>query len=257
MESSGIDNVNLPSSAEAERAVLGAILVDNDLFYEALGLFAQDFHIEAHQLIYRCMRAMREQGFVIDQITLAEHLSRQKELEAVGGKTYLESLAEGLPQRLSIESYCRIVKDKSLLREIIQASTAAVYHAADDSDTALEVVNELESRIMGISTRGTKGGFARIGDIVAKSFGSIDELYKSRRDITGLATHFRDFNRITCGLQPSDLIIIAARPSMGKTAWAINIAQRVATYSNRSVGIFSLECPKRPCFAACWLRNQW
>jgi replicative DNA helicase len=94
------------------------------------------------------MRAMREQGFVIDQITLAEHLSRQKELEAVGGKTYLESLAEGLPQRLSIESYCRIVKDKSLLREIIQASTAAVYHAADDSDTALEVVSELEARII-------------------------------------------------------------------------------------------------------------
>ena len=202
---SSIDEVSLPSSVQTERAILGSLIVDNKLFYETLGLFETHFYVEAHGIIYRSIKQMLQEGYQVDLVTLTETLRRRKELEFVGGTEYLSSLTEGLPQRPSLSSYCAIVREKCHLREVIEAGKAAVFHAADDSDTAIEVINELESRIAAISSRTSSTGYARIGEIVASSFGSIDELYRRKRDVTGLATHFRDFDRMTCGLQDSDL----------------------------------------------------
>src|SRR5262249_46222312 len=152
----------------------------------------------------------------IDLVTLTEELARRKEVEAVGGVAYLASLTEGLPRRLSIEEYVRIVKDKSLLRQLIGICSNAITRAADQSDDALDVLNAAESALLEVTEHGITNGFAGIPEIVRDSFGTIDNLYKQGKEITGLATHFDEFDRMTSGLQTSELTIIAARPSMGK-----------------------------------------
>jgi replicative DNA helicase len=180
----------------------------------------------------------------VDSFTLYEELARRKEVEAVGGAAYLASLTEGLPRRLSIEDYVRIVKDKSLLRQLIGICSTGITNAADQSETAIDVINMVESAIIQVAENGITSGFAGIPEIVRDSFGTIDNLYKQGKEITGLATHFHEFDRMTSGLQHSELTIIAARPSMGKTAWAINIAQNAAVYGGKVVAVFSLEMSK-------------
>jgi replicative DNA helicase len=157
---------------------------------------------------------------------------------------WLASLTEGLPRRLSIEEYVRIVKDKSLLRQLINICSSAITRAADQSEEALEVLNAAESSLLEVTEKGITRGFASVHDIVASSFKTIDNLYKEGREITGLATHLTEFDRMTSGLQNSELIIIAARPSMGKTALAINIAQNAAIQGGKTVAVFSLEMSK-------------
>ena len=143
-----------------------------------------------------------------------------------------------------MEEYVRIVKDKSLLRQVMGICQTAMARAADQSEDALDVLNATEQQLMEVSEKGIQRGFADIGEIVASSFGSIDALYEQGREITGLATHYVEFDRMTSGLQDSELIIIAARPSMGKTAWAINIAQNAAVKDRKVVAVFSLEMSK-------------
>jgi replicative DNA helicase len=180
-------------------------------------------------------------GRHVDLVTLVEELAKKKEVESVGGVAYIASLTEGLPRRVSIEEYVRIVKDKSLLRQLIHVCNTAMTQAADQSDDALEVLNAAESALLQVSESGITRDFSNIPAIVKEHFGTIDNIWKLKREVTGLATHFKDFDRMTSGLQPAELIIIAARPSMGKTAWAINIAQQAALKDGRVVGIFSLE----------------
>jgi replicative DNA helicase len=180
----------------------------------------------------------------IDIVTLTEELSRRKEVEAVGGVAYLASLTEGLPRRPSIEEYVRIVKDKSLARQLIVICNTAITRAADQSEEALVVLDSAESGLLEVSERGITRGFAGIPEIVRDSFGTIDNLYAQQKEVTGLATHYTHFDKMTSGLQASDLIIIAARPSMGKTAWAINIAENAAVNDGKVVAIFSLEMSK-------------
>ena len=158
----------------------------------------------------------------------ARSCASSKELDSIGGLPYLASLSEGLPRKLSIESYVRIVRDKSLMRQLMTVCDMGMIDAADQSQEALDVLNNVSGRLMEISEHAVTGGFSDIGEIVKSSFGSIDKLYEQGREITGLATHYIEFDRMTSGLQDSELIIIAARPSMGKTAWAINIAQNAA-----------------------------
>jgi len=162
-------------------------------------------------------------------------------VEAVGGVAYITSLTEGVPRRISIEEYVRIVKNKSLLRQLIHLCHTTATQAADQSEEALEVLNAAESRLLQVSESGITRDFADIPAIVKQHFGTIDSIWKLKREVTGLATHFKDFDRMTSGLQPGELIIIAARPSMGKTALAINIAQQAAIRDGRVVGVFSLE----------------
>ncbi len=160
----------------------------------------------------------------VDIVTLSNELARYKEIESVGGVAYLASLTEGLPRRPVIEEYIRIVKDKSLLRKLMLICSAAIARAADQGENALDVLGAAESQLMEVSEKGVTSGFQSIDQIVQQSFGTIDNLYKQSREVTGLATDFTEFDRMTSGLQKGELIIIAARPSMGKTALAINIA---------------------------------
>src|SRR5580693_745965 len=235
----------LPASVEAERSILGAILLDNHSYNEAAErLRAEDFSLDSHRRIYSRMAELIDAHRAVDIVTLWEELARRKEGEAVGGVAYLASLTEGLPRRPSIEEYVRIVKDKSLARQLIGICNTAITRAADQSDEALVVLDSAESGLLEVSERGITRGFAGIPEIIRDSFGTIDNLYAQQKEVTGLATHYTQFDKMTSGLQSSDLIIIAARPSMGKTAWAINIAENAAVRDGKIVAVFSLEMSK-------------
>ncbi|HEX3941772.1 MAG TPA: replicative DNA helicase [Acidobacteriaceae bacterium] len=248
--SAGLPQTNLmerglPASADAERAILGAVLLDNHCFNEAAEkLSADDFSLDSHRRIFQRMAELIDTGRAVDIVTLAEELARRKEVEAVGGVAYLASLTEGLPRRVTIEEYVRIVKDKSLGRQLIGICNAAISRAADQSDDALTVLGYAETGLLEVAERGITRGFTGIPEIVRDSFGTIDSLYAHQREVTGLATHYEVFDKMTSGLQASDLIIIAARPSMGKTAWAINIAENAGVRDGKIVAVFSLEMSK-------------
>src|SRR6516162_6273633 len=213
----------LPASIDAERSILGAILLESLLFDQAAELKPDDFSLDAHRRIFSRMRDLQDSGRPVDMITLAEELDRRREVEAVGGVAYLSSLIDGLPERPSIEHYVRIVRNKSLLRGLINIAEQGIFQLSE---------NRLGQ------------GFADIPTIVKNSFGSLDELYARGQEITGLATHYTQLDKMTAGFQPSDLIVIAARPSMGKTAFAMNIAENAAVMEGKVVGVFSLEMSK-------------
>ncbi|MDR3741158.1 MAG: replicative DNA helicase [Terracidiphilus sp.] len=238
-------DAGLPANIDAEKTILGAILLDNAAHAEAAErLEADDFALDSHQRIYLRMSELINEQRPVDIVTLSNELAKYKEIEAVGGVAYLASLTEGLPLRPVIEEYVRIVKDKSLLRRLMSICSAAIARAADQSETALEVLGSAESALLEVSERGVQHGFQSLDQIVAGSFGSIDNLYKESREVTGLATNFIELDRNTSGMQKSELVIIAARPSMGKTAFAINIAQNAAINSGATVAVFSLEMSK-------------
>ena len=234
----------LPASIDAERSILGAILLESLLFDQAAELKPDDFSLGAHRRIFSRMRDLQDSGRPVDMITLAEELDRRKEVEAVGGVAYLSSLIDGLPERPSIEHYVRIVRNKSLLRGLINIAQLAIAEAIDHSDEAEEVINRAEQGIFQLSENRLGQGFADIPTIVKNSFGSLDELYARGQEITGLATHYTQLDKMTAGFQPSDLIVIAARPSMGKTAFAMNIAENASVMDSKVVGVFSLEMSK-------------
>src|SRR5215468_10405940 len=232
----------LPASIDAERAVLGAILLDNLTYSQASEhLLADDFSLDSHRRIYLRMMELAESSRPIDFVTLTEQLGQHKEIEAVGGVAYVTSLTDGLPRVKNIEQYVRIVKDKALLRGLIHAATSAIQKAYEQEAPAEEIVDAAESEIFKVAEQRIGRGFQGIQEIVKQSFGTIDKLYERGQRITGLETHFTEFDNKTSGLQKSDLIIIAARPSMGKTALAINIAENAAVLDHKVVGVFSLE----------------
>ncbi len=232
----------LPVSMEAERSILGAILLDNSLYDQAAeNLTPDDFSLDAHRRVYSRMRDLQESGRPVDMITLVEELDRHKEVEAIGGVAYLSSLIDGVPDRPSIEHYVRIVRNKALLRGLINLAQNAIAEAIEHSDEAEEVLGRAEQAIFQLSENRIGQGFMNIPSIIKASFGSLEELYARGQEITGLATHYTQLDKLTSGLQPSDLIIIAARPSMGKTALAMNIAENAAVLDGKVVGVFSLE----------------
>jgi len=235
----------LPANVDAEKTILGAILLDNAAHAEAAEVLKpDDFSLDSHRRIFLRMSELVDSGRAVDIVTLANELARYKEVEAVGGVAYLASLTEGLPRRPVIEDYIRIVKDKSMLRRLMGICSAAIAKAADQSEDALGVLDATESQLLEVSEAGLKQGLQPIDIIVRDSFGSIDNLYKQSREVTGLATGFYELDRMTSGFQKGELIIIAARPSMGKTALAINIAQNAAVQHHATVAIFSLEMNK-------------
>jgi len=233
---------SLPANIEAERSILGAILLDNLAYNEAAEhLRPEDFSLDSHRRIYSRMVDLAEASRPIDIITLPEELNRHQELEAVGDYAYVSGLLDGIPDRPSIEHYIKIVRDKALLRGLIHVANALIARAAEQSDPAEEILNDAEASIFQISEKRIGRGFMDIREIVKESFGSIDALLQRGQRITGLATHYTDLDEMTSGLQKSDLIILAARPSMGKTAFAINIAENAAIEDQKVVGVFSLE----------------
>jgi replicative DNA helicase len=232
----------LPANVEAERSILGAILLDNLAYNEAAEhLKPEDFSLDSHRRLFMRMVDLAESSRPIDMITLVEELERHKELQAIGDVGYVSGLVDGVPDRPSIEHYIKIVRDKALLRGLIHAANAAITRAAEQTDPAEEILNDAEAAIFQLSEKRIGRGFMGVQEIVKESFGSVDALLQRGQRITGLATHYTDLDEMTSGFQRSDLIIIAARPSMGKTAFAMNIAENASIEDQKVVGMFSLE----------------
>ena len=251
-------DAGLPANIDAEKTILGAILLDNSAHSEAAEkLEADDFSLDSHRRIFLRMSELMDTQRAVDIVTMSNELSRYKEVEAVGGVAYLASLTEGLPRRPVIEEYIRIVKEKSLARKVMTICSMAIARAADQSDSILEVLGGAETQLMEATEKSLTHGFQSLDQIVAKSFGSIDNLYKESREVTGLATDFTELDRMTSGLQKGELIIIAARPSMGKTAFAINIAQNAAVNHGATVAVFSLEMSKESLLRRMLASQAW
>jgi replicative DNA helicase len=235
----------LPANIEAERSILGAILLDNLAYNQAAEhLKPEDFLLDSHRRIYSRMMDLAEAAHSIDLITLSEELARHGELETIGGAAYVSGLLDGVPDRPSIENYIKIVRDKSLLRGLIHTATAAIARASEQSDPAEDILNDTEAQIFQLSEKRIGRGFMGVQEIIKESFGSVDAFLQRGNRITGLETHYVDLDEKTSGLQKSDLIIIAARPSMGKTSFAMNIAENVAIEDGKVVAVFSLEMSK-------------
>ena len=207
----------LPHNLEAERSVLGAILVHNDAFNEAVQVIdAQNFYRDAHRRIFDGMVALNERHQAIDFVTLKEELSRGGNLDEVGGPAYVASLADGVPRATNVEYYARIVKEKSTLRNLIYAANKILTNAYEADQESDLILDEAESAIFSVADDRLKAGFVPMRDLVKESFPKIELLFEQKRLITGVPTGFVDLDSMTRGFQPGDLVIIAARPSMGK-----------------------------------------
>ena len=239
----------LPHNLEAERSVLGAILVHNDAFNLAAQVIdSRDFYRDAHRRIFDRMVALSERHDAIDFVTLKEELARAGELDEVGGPAYVASLADGVPKATNVEYYARIVKEKSTLRNLIYAATKIVANAYEADQESDLILDEAESAIFAVADDRLKAGFVAMRDLVKDSFPKIEKLFEQKRLITGVPTGFVDVDEMTRGLQAGDLVIVAARPSMGKTSLVLNIAQYVASLGDHVVGFFSLEMSKESLF---------
>jgi len=251
-------DAGMPANVDAEKTILGAILLDNAAHAEAAEkLESEDFSLDAHRRIFLRMTELMDAQRAVDIVTLANELARYKEVEAIGGVAYLAGLTEGLPRRPVIEQYIRIVKEKSLARKLMSICSLAIARAAEQSEPIIEVLGGTEAKLMEATEKSLTYGFQSLDQIVQHSFGTIDNLYKQSREVTGLATNFIEFDRMTSGLQKGELIIIAARPSMGKTALAINIAQNAAVNSKAIVAVFSLEMSKESLLRRMLASQAW
>ncbi len=237
---------SLPHNVDAERSVLGAILVDNATTTVAVPILKkEDFYLESHRRIYDHMLVLMEANRAIDLVTLAEELARKGELESVGGAAYLSSLTDGMPHTTNIEYYAKIVKEKSLLRKMISVSNGIIHQCLEGGEDADQVLDQAESSMFQLAEDRIRVGFAGINEIVKENFSVIESFFdRTQGHLTGLGTGYPQLDNLTSGLQPSELIIIAARPSMGKTTLALNIAEHVAINLRKTVGIFSLEMSK-------------
>ena len=239
----------LPHNLEAERSVLGAILVHNDAFNTAVQVIeSADFYRDAHRRVFEKMIALNERAQAIDFVTLKEELSRSGELDQVGGPAYIASLADGVPRATNVEYYARIVKEKSTLRALISAAGKILTNAYEADQESDLILDEAESAIFAVADDRMKAGFVSMRDLVKESYPKIEKAFEQKRLITGVPTGFVDLDEMTRGLQGGDLIIIAARPSMGKTSLVLNIAQYVAAQPDLTVGFFSLEMSKESLF---------
>jgi replicative DNA helicase len=238
----------LPHNLEAERSVLGAILIHNDAINSAAQVIdSRDFFRDAHRRIWDKMVALSEKNLPIDYVTLKEELARSGELEEVGGPAYITALADGVPRSTNIEQYARIVKEKSVLRSLIYSAgriMTSAYEAEEDPETLLD---SAERSIFEIAEGRIRQGFVPIRELVHSSFATIEKLQQNRGLLTGIPSGFHDLDQLTSGFQRSDFVIIAARPSMGKTSLVLNIAQNAAA-EGYTVGFFSLEMSKEQLF---------
>jgi replicative DNA helicase len=234
-----------PWSEDAEQAVLSAMLIDQDAILRATEHVDDTmFYREGHRRIFRAMVAISERGDVVDPLTLSDELQRRGELDASGGKDYIGFLVDAAPTSANVEYHAKIVREKALLRRLIEASTEIVAEAFDARQTAGELLDHAESRIFEISQQRGREGFTRIKELLWPTMERIEALQRGGKSITGVASGFTDLDELTSGFQPSDLIVVAARPSMGKTAFILNIAQHAAIEHNVPVALFSLEMSK-------------
>ena len=246
----------LPQSPDAERAVLGSVLINNNAFYRVITLIdTEDFFRDAHRSIFAAMHTLADQSREIDLLTLKEELSKRVQLDQVGGSAYISSLADGIPDVANVERYARIVKEKSMLRRLIVMGNNVMRAALDAPGEPADVLNIAEQSLYKIAEGSIDKGFVAIDRITRKNMEAIEQLQHAGKLITGIPTGYDRFDEFTSGFQNQDLIIIAARPSMGKTSFMMNIAEaiaipdragqaRLASHRLYSVAVFSLEMSK-------------
>jgi len=233
-----------PWSNDAEQAVLGAMLLDQDASLSAAQLLTDDmFYREAHRRLFRAMVALTERRTVIDHITLRDELIRRGELDSIGGYDYVAELTDSVPTAANVEYHAKIVLEKAILRKLIEAATGIITEAYDGHTSASELLDAAESRIFTVSQQRSDEGFARLKEMLWPTMERIETLQKSGKAITGVPSGFTDLDNLTSGFQGGELVIVAARPSMGKTAFVLNIATHAAV-EQHGVAIFSLEMSK-------------
>lgn len=231
-----------PQNIEAEQAVLGAIFLEpSSLTLASEILIPEDFYRAAHQKIFNVMLKLNDQGKAVDLVTVTEELSAAKLLEDTGGVSYLSELAGSVPTAANIEYYAKIVEEKSLLRRLIRTATGIAQDGYTREDEVEVLLGEAEKNILEVAQRKNAGAFHNIKDVLVRTYDNIEVMHNRKGDITGIETGFAELDKMTAGFQRNDLIIVGARPSVGKTAFALNISQNVATKTGENVAIFSLE----------------
>ena len=234
-----------PQSLEAEESVLGGVLLDNTAIDRVLEFVRpDDFYREAHRRIFRAMLALAEKSEPVDLVTLAEVLRQRGELQDVGGAAHLAELAERVPTAANAAHYAKIVREKAILRSLITTATDIVTNGYEDTRDVKDLLDRAEQSIFQISEREVKPAFVRMDSLMTDTFKIVEKLHQQKQAVTGVTSGFADLDHLTAGLQPSDLVIIAARPSMGKTAFALNIAANAALRGGTGVAVFSLEMSK-------------
>lgn len=231
-----------PQNTEAEQSVLGAILLDKDAIIKVADVISpEDFYRDDHRLIFDGMLILFEKRAPIDVVTLTDELERMKKIKDVGGAAYLSSLVNGVPSAAHIVKYAEIIRDKATLRRLIKVATQITELGFDEAEDITAILDKSESSLFSVSQRFLRDNFVSLSSVLEESFDRIDQLHKNKGALRGVATGFKDLDNLLSGMQPSDLIIIAARPSMGKTSFVLNVAEYAAVKNKVSVGLFSLE----------------
>ncbi|KRL06341.1 replicative DNA helicase [Liquorilactobacillus hordei DSM 19519] len=231
-----------PQNVGAEQAVLGAVFLRSESLVEAMEyLQPEDFYKRAHQIIFQAMIDLNNQDEVIDVITINNYLTANQQVDDVGGVAYIAELAAAVPTAANVAYYARIVEEKALLRRLIATATNIVTQTYSQDDDVPSLLDDAERQIMEVSERRNRTGFKPINEVLNSTMEEIDRLYQQDEEVTGLPTGYPDLDKMTAGLQPDNLIILAARPAVGKTAFALNIAQNIGTKTDSTVAIFSLE----------------
>lgn len=234
-----------PQSLDAEESVLGGILLDSHALDRVIETMSDaDFYRESHRKIFRAMIALSEKNEPIDLVTLTDTLKARGELQDIGGATYLAELTDKVPSAANIAHYARIIREKAVLRSLITVSNEIASRCYNGEEDIEQFLDEAERLIFDVSEKRIRPAFFKMGDMIMDTIKTVEKLYERKELVTGVPTGFLDLDRLTAGFQPADLVIVAARPSMGKTAFVLNIAQYVALHANTAVGIFSLEMSK-------------
>lgn len=231
-----------PQNIEAEQAVLGAVFLSPDALADAMEFVeAKDFYRRAHQLLFQAMIDLNDDGEAIDVLTVNNRLEMNNQLDDVGGVAYIAELASSVPTAANVGYYAKLVAEKAVLRRVIAAATNIIIQAKEQDEPVADILESAERQIMEVAENRTQSGFKEISKVLTDSLDEIDKLSQQDEDITGLATGYKDFDHMTAGLQPDNLIILAARPAVGKTAFALNIAQNIGTSTDKTIALFSLE----------------
>ncbi len=239
----GLDRIP-PQNLDAERSVLGAMLIEQEAIGRAVEvLTSESFYHEGHRRIFEAILALYERSAAADLVTVSEELTKRGQLDASGGSAYVHELLEGLPTAANVEFYAKIVREKALLRQLIASCSRIASQAYEPSGTVEELLDSAEQRIFDISQKRLGRGFAPLKDYIHSSIEQVEKLYHRKTHVTGVGTGFTELDDMTSGFHPGDLVIIAARPGMGKTSLALSIAQHVAIRERGAVAIFSLEMP--------------
>ncbi|MBM3285596.1 MAG: replicative DNA helicase [Candidatus Aminicenantes bacterium] len=234
-----------PHSLEAEKNVLGGILVNNENLNTVLSVVSpEDFYKEANRRILERIVALVDKGLPVDLLSLNEELARAGLLEEVGGASYLSSLMDGVPRSLNVEYYARIIKEKALLRRLILSSARIISSSYEQKEDADVLLNEAQAAIIEVAEQRVKAGFVPVGQLTGPTLSMIADLSRRKEAVTGVPTGFRDLDNLTSGLHRSEFIVVAARPSMGKTALCLNVSQYVGLKTDYAIGFFSMEMAK-------------